>query len=185
MTGTGFAGAQPRSLSEPGWWTLRVFCGHEIHVESEMVRAGLSVFCPTFTQARRNRYGRKGDVLQVTRPLFPNYLFMRPAPWFRPSSFETSRTKITVLRGSSGRLLVSDIQMESVRTVAVEASRVAPDLKIRADDFVMLLRGVLRGEPAQVLRVRGQHALVALTQRAGRANILVNIADIQGTPLAT
>lgn len=167
-----------------GWNVLRVFCGVELAVEAAVIERGFDAYCPVFTQPRRNRYGRRGEIVEVTRPLFPGYLFARPGPGFRTSMFETSRTVVRLLRGSTGRIVVNDDQMAVVRNAALEASRVAVERKVQAGDYVVLLRGLLKGETAVVLRVRGQTALVSIN-RSRPVEAFVNASDVKVCALAT
>lgn len=158
-----------------GWWVVRVLCGSEFEIGGDMLADGLDVFVPSYTVERRNRYQRNKKT-RSTLPLFPGYLFLRPDPTFRPAKFETRRTTVRVLRGSSGRVLVTEAQMAVVREAEAEASRPPAEHKIQPGDLVRLLRGVLKGESAQVLRTRGRTAFVSL----GRRDIVVNISDLEG-----
>lgn len=159
-----------------GWWVIRTICGRELELADEIGQAGFGAFCPSYTVTRRHRY-KRGKVIQSTLPLFPSYLFLTPDPDFRPAAFETHRVKLQVLRGSSGRVVVSEAQMAVVREAAEEASRAPIERKVQPGDFVRLLRGVLKGESAQVLRTRGRTAFVSL----GRREFVVNISDLEGT----
>lgn len=165
-----------RSNEPGGWWVVRVFAGYEFEIGGEMLTDGLEVFVPSYSVVRRNRYQRNKQT-RSTLPLFPGYFFVRPDERFRTAKFETRRTTVRVLRGSSGRVLVSDAQMAVVREAAEEASRAPIERKVQPGDFVRLLRGVLKGESAQVLRTRGRTAFVTL----GRREIVVNISDLEAT----
>jgi transcription antitermination factor NusG len=163
--------------SQTGWWVIRTLFGRELELAEEIGQAGFGAFCPSYTVTRRHRY-KRGKVIQSTLPLFPSYLFLPPDPDFRTAEFETHRVKLQVLRGTSGRLLVSEAQMAVVREAAEEASRTPTERKVQPGDFVKLLRGVLKGESAQVLRTRGRTAFITL---GGRREFVVNISDLEGT----
>lgn len=157
-----------------GWWVIRTLCGREFELECNIAQAGFGAFCPSYTVTRRHRY-KRGQVIKSTLPLFPSYLFLTPHPDFRPTAFETHRVKLQVLRGSSGRVVVSEAQMAVVREAAEIASRVPVERKVQPGDFVKLLRGVLKGESAQVLRTRGRTAFLNL----GTREVIVNISDVE------
>lgn len=157
-----------------GWWVVRTLGGAEFAVTGSILAAGFEAYCPTYTARHRNRYGHRDEVIESERPLFPGYLFVRPDHRFRREAFETSRIKLQVFRSSP----VSDGVVDAVRATAAEASKVAVERKIEAGDFATLLRGVLKGESARVLRVRGQQALVDIVRDGRRAVLLVRLSDI-------
>lgn len=157
-----------------GWWVIRTLCGREFELAEEIGRAGFGTYCPAYHVNRAHRYQR-GRRITVTLPLFPSYLFLTPDPDFRPAAFEDHKVKLRVLRGPSGRVVVSEAQMAVVREAADQASRTPIERKIQPGDFVKLLRGVLKGESAQVLRTRGRTAFINL----GTREIIVNISDVE------
>lgn len=160
-----------------GWWVVRTLGGAEFAVTGSILAAGFEAYCPTYTARHRNRYGHRDEIIEAERPLFPGYLFLRPDPRFR-EAFETSRIKLQVFRSSP----VSDGVIDAVRATAAEASKVAVERKVEAGDFATLLRGVLKGESARVLRVRGQQALVDILRDGRRAVLLVRLSDLSNEP---
>jgi transcription antitermination factor NusG len=94
---------------------------------------------------------------------------------FRKEDFETARIKISVFRTSYLR----DDQMDAIRDTANEASKVTEVRKIVPGQFAKLLHGVLEGESAKVLRIKGQRALLEFTRGGRRAEMTVMVRDLE------
>lgn len=157
-----------------GWSVVCLTSGAEFAVAGAMLAAGFETYCPSFTVKQRNRYGHRDELVETTKPLFPTYIFVRPDAGLRREAFETGRIKLKIFRHP----VISDAVIEAVRATAEEASKVAIEKKIEAGDFATLLRGVLKGESAKVLRVRGQQALIDIQRDGRRTIVLVKLTDL-------
>ena len=140
------------------WRALSVFSGNEIDVASRMLAEDVEAYCPSFTSVTRRRGGHRDMTVTKTRPLFRGYLFARIDDGFHVERFERSTCKIIVYR----RRPLSDAQIDAVRATAFLVSSVSDRTRIEPGCFVELCRGVLNGERAEVLRIRGQRAVIAL-----------------------
>lgn len=159
-----------------GWQVVRTLAGAEFAVTGQMLAAGFAATCPSFVVRRRNRYGNRDEMTEALRPLFPGYLFLRPDPRFRREAFETGRIRLRVFHQPR----LSDGVVDALRVTALEASKVAVVKKIEPGDFATMLRGVLKGESAKVLKVRGAQALIDIARDGRRAVVFVPLADLQG-----
>lgn len=154
------------------WRVLSVFSGNEIDVASRMNAAGVEAYCPVYTSVNRSRHGHRDMTIERVRPLFPRYLFARLHHDDRVDDFERSTCKIVVHR----RTALNDDQIAAVRATAFNVSAVSDRTKIHPGAFVELCRGVLEGARADVLRVRGRRAVIALLSGSV---LRVNISDLE------
>jgi transcription antitermination factor NusG len=161
------------------WRALSVFSGNELDVALRMNAAGVEAYCPSFTSITRQRNAHRCMTVTKTRPLFRGYLFARIDDGFRAEPFERSTCKIVVYR----RRPLSDAQIDAVRTTAFLVSSVSDRTKIEPGAFVELCRGVLAGERAEVLRIKGQRAVIDLLGGGGVWH--ADITDLQTVPRAT
>ena len=161
------------------WRVLSVFSGNELDVALRMNAAGVEAYCPSFTSITRQRNAHRCMTVTKTRPLFRGYLFARIDDSFRVEPFERSTCKIVVYR----RRPLSDAQIDAVRTTAFLVSSVSDRTKIDPGSFVELCRGVLAGERAEVLRIKGQRAVIELL--GSRAVLRVDISDLETVSRAT
>jgi transcription antitermination factor NusG len=157
------------------WHVMRIYAGAEFAVCSAMTAAGFVAYCPAYIERRRNRYGHRGAMMEYALPLFPGYAFVQHDTSFRKEAFETARIKISVFRTSYLR----DDQMDAIRDTANEASKVTTERKIVPGQFAKLLHGVLKGESAKVLRIKGQRALLEFTRGGRRAEMTVMVRDLE------
>ena len=154
-----------------GWHVVRVFSGFEFSVAQKMLTAGFESYCPSYQTRQRSRYARKEVLRQVERPLFPGWLFVKKHARFRKQAFETSRTSLRVYY----KPLVSDDRIEAIRATAEAASR----WRVTDGDFGLIVRGVLGGELAKVLRVRGNRAVVDVGHNGNRWIFTLPLDDLE------
>lgn len=157
------------------WHVMRIYAGAEFAVCAAMTSAGYVAYCPRFVERHRNRSVRKSELLERVTPLFPGYAFVQHEARFRKEAFETARVKISVFRASWLR----DDQMDEIKATEAGANIVAADRKIVQGQFAKLLHGVLKGESAKVLRIKGQRALLEFNRGGRRAEMTVMVRDLE------
>jgi len=154
-----------------GWLVLRVFAGSEIRVADDINAAGFEAFCPVVTKPRRHRYDR-AEAVEVSRGLFPGYLFLRPCPDFRRQYFENSRTSIRVFY----KPLVREETIAAIRTLADLESRWRVE---QVGEVARLMRGVLAGELGKVLKIKRDKAVIDVLRDGNRTQVTVRVDDLE------
>jgi transcription antitermination factor NusG len=159
-----------------GWHVVRTIGGAEFAVAAAITAAEFISYCPAYTEHRRHGRFTNRKIVQIQRPLFPCYLFVRPDDKFQREKFETSRIKLQVIRSA----LVSDDVIDAVRATAEDAGKVATVTKLIAPGaFVTLIRGVLRGERAEVIRRKGQQVLIRISRDGRSATFKTHISEVE------
>ena len=154
-----------------GWLVLRVFAGSEIRVAGDINAAGFEAYCPVVTKPRRHRYDR-AEAVEVSRAMFPGYLFLRPRPDFRRQYFENSRTSIRVFY----KPLVREETIAAVRTLADLESRWRVE---HVGEVARLMRGVLEGELGKVLKIKRGKAVIDVLRDGNRTQVTVRVDDLE------
>ena len=155
------------------WRVVKVFQGSALDVALRMRTGGVEAYCPAYTTRRRCRYGRRGQIVEHERALFPSYLFARVGDGFRVEAFERARCKLIVFR----KAVLSDAQIDAVRSTAFMVSAISDCTQVVPGALVEFWRGVLAGARADVLKIRGQRAVVAML---GSGKVLrVDINDLE------
>ena len=159
-----------------GWYVIRTIGGAEFAVAAAITAAEFISYCPAYTERRRRGRFSNGQFIEIQRPLFPCYLFVRPDDKFQREKFETSKIKLQVLRSQ----LVSDDVIDAVKATAEDAGKVATITKqIEPGAFVTLIRGVLRGERAEVIRRKGQQVLIRISRDGRSATFKTHINEVE------
>ena len=168
------------------WRVLKVFAGAEFEVAGRMTTDGAGVYLPAFTERRRNRYGHRNDIREVRRVMWPGYLLANFArmeeivPDFSPQAYTRTlgvgRRGAQVLDGAP----LSDAQVEAVRATQWLIESVSDKTVIKKGALVEFWRDVMKGTRAEVLRVRGQKAVVALL--GSEKELHVSITDLENIP---
>lgn len=158
------------------WHVMRIYAGAEFAVCSAMTAAGYVAYCPQYIERRRRgRLANNLNMVEFALPLFPGYAFVQHDGTFRKEAFETARIKISVFRTSWLR----DDQMDAIRDTANEASKASIERKLQPGQFAKLLHGVLKGESAKVLRIKGQRALLEFTRGGRKSEMVAMVRDLE------
>jgi hypothetical protein len=120
------------------WLIVRVFAGHPFEVEMTLRGLGLEAYCPRYTTKRRHPFVRR-LTLDVVRPLFPGYMFVRQA--FDARGLNTSRFRVRLMAKDGRYLLASESEIGRVREAeqiasAMEAQPMIGDRVGEVSDFV-------------------------------------------------
>jgi transcription antitermination factor NusG len=151
------------------WYALYVRSRHEKIVESGLRGKGYSAFSP-FYRTRRKRVDR---IANIDVPLFPGYVFC-----FFDSN---KRLPILVTPGIVGIVgpghrpePVEDIEIASIRTLAMSGRPVQPWPFLRSGQRVRLQAGPLVGAEGIFLRVKDEyHLVVSVTLLQRSVSVIV------------
>lgn len=150
------------------WRVLRAFSGSEFDTSAHLLADGVNAYCPSYLERVRCRRARRVVNIDSERPMFPGYLFASFDALKGANdqfdvqgytrAFGQGRMKISLV----GRTTLSEAQVAAVRALAFKTTAVSDKTVIRAGAFVDVWRGLMRGERAAVLEVRGERALISL-----------------------
>ena len=173
------------------WRVLKVFAGSEFDVATRAIADGVEAYVPTYVERKRSRHRRQGEPIESERPMFPSYLFANFAPLERNDDQFSAHAYTRALgvgryRASVvSRVRLSDAQIEAVRATAFLVSSVSDRTLVSTGCFVDIWRGIMKGERAQVLKVRGQRAVISLLGTGAVLHIdtseLENVSRAVGT----
>lgn len=158
----------------PNWCALTVTGGWELATVRRISEAGFEAHCPVYSKKYRVR-GRAPNLFRIkSEPLFPTYVFLRPAPNFRREKFETTRVSIIRVRGG----FITDEQMTLINLTANELtmiqSKTTQSMVVRRGDVMQILHGAMQGEPVEVLQAKKDEILIRWRERAGWRDVWIN-----------
>lgn len=97
--------------------------GHPFRVAESIVEIGFWSYCPRYVVRRRHRWDRKRSI-DITRVLFPGYLFARAtSEGFDVSRINRSPIKTRLMAFDGRYLIVSAREIEQVREAEAEATK--------------------------------------------------------------
>jgi transcription antitermination factor NusG len=146
------------------WYALYVRSRHEKVVESGLRSKGYSAFSP-FYRTKRKRVDR---IAEIDVPLFPGYVFCCFDPNIRLPILMTPGIVGVVGPGHRPEP-VDDVEIASIRTLALSGHAVQPWPFLRSGQRIRLQSGPLIGAEGIFLRVKDEYHLVVsitLLQRA-------------------
>jgi transcription antitermination factor NusG len=153
-----------RDLDAHQWYALYVRSRHEKTVENSLRVKGYSVFSPSY-RTKRKRVDR---IAEIEVALFPGYVFCQFDCSRRLPILMTPGVVGVVGRGNRAEP-VDDIEIASIRTVALAGRPVQPWPFLRIGQRIRLQAGPLAGAEGIFLRVKDEYHLVVsitLLQRA-------------------
>jgi transcription antitermination factor NusG len=146
------------------WYALYVRSRHEKVVESGLKGKGYSAFSP-FYRTKRKRVDR---IVAIDVPLFPGYVFCHFDSNKRLPILTTPGL-VRIVGPGNGPEPVDDIEIASIRTLALSGHPVQPWPFLRSGQRIRLQAGPLIGAEGIFLRVKDEYHLVVsitLLQRA-------------------
>lgn len=155
------------------WRVLTVFSGAEIDTAARMSAAHIETYCPQFTTVTRRRGGHRDMTIEKRRVLFPRYLFARVDRDFQAEPFERGGCKIVVFRSSA----YSDEQIAAVKHTEFLVQSVSDRTFIRVGALAEFWQGVMKGQRAEVLKIRGRNAVVSLF--GNKKEMTVDVRDLE------
>ena len=160
------------------WHVVSVNSRQEIEIARRISEAGFIATCPTWVKKIGQR--RRGEQFFSTRieVLFPCYLFVAENFAFRPDQFESSKTRLTVLRKG----LLTDEAMSVIQSTAMELTmqqtKMTTSLVIKRGDLMQILHGAMQGEPVEVLQARKDQLLIRWKDKPGWRDAWVSRAAL-------
>jgi transcription antitermination factor NusG len=149
-----------------GWFVIWTESRAEKKVESRVSALGIELWLPTVTE--RHRWSDRWRFVET--PLFPGYLFARPAAEWQA----VLRTPgvLTVVKSGGKPATLSDSFVHELReAIARGGDAVKPlpgTVKFEPGDEVVVQDGPLRGVRGVVREMRGQRELIIWVSAIGR-----------------
>jgi transcription antitermination factor NusG len=151
------------SADTPVWYALRVRSRFDSSVAEALTRAGVEVFAPVYTEARkwsdRTRY--------ISRPLFPGYLFAR-LPVAELHIARRVSGVVQVIGAGSEPIPLSDCEIDNLRLAIESHATVAPCPYVTGET-VRVESGPLAGVEGVISRTQGAATLVIRIEILHRA----------------
>jgi transcription antitermination factor NusG len=172
-------GAVPPAQSGPGdWYAAYTKHQHEKRVADSFTNKGFEVFFPVYVAAHR----WKDRAQMVTLPLFPCYVFLRTD---LERKLEILRTPgVFGLVGNAGRAIaIPDCDLEGVRKVTTDRSRIAPHPYLKCGDRVRVCVGPLAGAEGILVKVKNRYRVVVsveLLQKAVAVEVDLSVLERLG-----
>ena len=136
------------------WHVVSVNSRQELEITERINSSGLIATCPTWVKKYNSHHGHRHLIKTRIEVLFPCYLFVGENINFRPEKFESSKTRLTVLRKG----LLTDEAMNVIQSTALGLTmaqqKATHGLQINRGDVMQLLHCALQGEPVEVLEAR-------------------------------
>jgi transcription termination/antitermination protein NusG len=156
------------------WFALRTRSRFEFAVRDQFRATGIEEFLPVVMQESR----WTDRTVQVTRPLFPGYIFVRCAPG--------DLLAVLMVRGVVQILGMVAGEPESVSDSVIADLRRAvesPTLSLCAyvaGETVTIARGPFAGVTGVVIRVKGAATLTIPVEILGRSvSVAIDVADVE------
>jgi transcription antitermination factor NusG len=117
------------------WHALYSQYAREVPVSEQLIKRGLSCFCPTEVEERRVRRGHRFVLVEVTTALFPRYSFVKASP----SLFDAVRSlppnlgKVSFVSAHGEPLPIPDEVIEGLREVKTH-----PPVELNVGDRVRM-----------------------------------------------
>jgi transcriptional antiterminator RfaH len=153
---------------------------HKEHIATEnLQRQEFVAYCPLIR--RRTRHARR--VMDVLRPLFPGYLFVKISPdqerW-RPilSTFGVR----SVVRCGDGPSLLADDFVEAIRAREIDGAVARPASPYQVGQEVRMNGGALDGLVGTIIELQERERLTVLMQMLGGA-VKVRVHEEQLSPV--
>jgi transcription antitermination factor NusG len=158
-------GAVPPAQLGPGdWYAAYTKHQHEKRVADSFKNKGFEVFFPVYVAAHR----WKDRTQMVTLPLFPCYIFLRTD---LERKLEILRTPgVFGLVGNAGRATsIPDGDLDLVRRVTTDRTRVAPHPFLKCGDRVRVCVGPLAGAEGILVKVKNRYRVVVSVELLQKA----------------
>jgi transcription antitermination factor NusG len=146
------------------WYAAYTKHQHEKRVADSFTNKGFEVFCPVYSAAHH----WKDRTQTVTLPLFPCYVFLRTD---LERKLEILRTPgVFGLVGNAGRATsIPDCDLEMVRKVTTDRSRIAPHPYLKCGDRVRVRVGPLEGAEGILVKVKNRYRVVVSVELLQKA----------------
>jgi transcription antitermination factor NusG len=154
----------PAQSGPDDWYAAYTKHQHEKRVAESFTNKGFEVFFPVYAAAHR----WKDRTQMVTLPLFPCYVFLRTD---LERKLEILRTPgVFGLVGNAGRATsIPDCDLDMVRRVTADRTRVAPHPYLKCGDRVRVYVGPLAGAEGILIKVKNRYRVVVSVELLQKA----------------
>lgn len=161
-------------MQKDSWRVLHVVTNHEKRVVQHLKARSLEHYLPLYTE--RSRWSDR--VVNVERPLFVGYVFVRFAPQVRLSV--VSIPGALRLLGETERDTVSDMEIVRIREGLASGCILRPHRGIALGSSVRVLKGVFEGAEGTVTDLRQQCKVVMMLSVTRQCfSLEVRLEDIE------
>jgi transcription antitermination factor NusG len=140
---------------ESSWYAIRVRARWEQLVADALRNKEYEEFLPLY----RKRSNWSDRVKEISRPLFPGYVFCRSNLSGRPPLITTPGV-IGILRFGGSPAIISQQEIEAVKAVIHSSANAGPWPYIREGQRVRILRGALSGVEGILVRAKSDWRVV-------------------------
>jgi transcription antitermination factor NusG len=130
------------------WRVLHVVANHEKRVAQHLAARSLEHYVPLYTE--KSRWSDR--TVELQRPLFPGYVFVRFAQEFRLAALTTPAVLSVVGHGDSG--IVSAAEIDRIRAALARGYLLHPETSVAPGTRVRICRGIFAGAEGTVAELR-------------------------------
>ncbi|UWZ87066.1 UpxY family transcription antiterminator [Occallatibacter riparius] len=138
-----------------GWWALYTKHQHEKTVADMLLSKGLEVFLPLYDTLRQWKDRKK----VISLPLFPCYVFVKPAMNRRLQVVSTPGVHMILTRGGQDALITNP-EIDAIRRCVEGPLQVEPHPFLNCGERVRVTRGSLKGLEGILLRKKNTYRLI-------------------------
>jgi transcription antitermination factor NusG len=171
--------AGPTAAPAPQWYAVQTRSRHEKRVSEQLQSRSIQVFLPV--QYCRHKW-RNGVTADVELPLFPCYLFARPAAQERLSLLQLPGV-LGLAATTAKPSVIPDDEIELLRQVT-STFRTEPHPFLHAGDPVRIISGPMAGLEGILTRRKQQFRLV-LSVKVIMRSIAIEVSEFDIEPVST
>ena len=150
---------------ESRWYAVHTRSRHERKVCAELTRRSFEAYLPEY----RVRSRRKDRRMQILRPLFPGYLFVRtPLTAFQRIAILRTKSVVRIVGTGHKPVPVPETEVDSVRILLANGTDAAPTGALARGRPVLVTEGPLAGVVG-VLEEVNKNKIIVLVELVGRA----------------
>lgn len=127
-------------MTQQDWFVVRTKAGGEQRANQNLTGQEIETFLPLF----KNFYYRNGKMVQMIKPLFPNYLFARLSLDLHYAKVRYTRGVSRILGNREGPVPVSDAVVQTIRDRVGKDNLIELEDEIKEGDLVQIKSGPLK-----------------------------------------
>ena len=157
-------------MSIKRWYAVNVRPNHEYAIAIALHNKGYEVFLPSY----RCRSEWSDRIKEVSRPLFPGYVFCRFDLDTRTALIITTPGVIRIVGFGSKPVPIEESEIAAVRKILESGYEAKPSLHFQPDSRVRITSGVLAGTEGVLIQVKNRNQFVvsiSLLQRSVAVHI--------------
>ena len=158
-----------------GWWALYTRHQHEKTVAEMLSAKGFEVFLPLYESTRY----WKDRCKVISLPLFPCYVFIRGELDRQLQAVTTPGVHMILVSGD-GIALIPNGDIEAIRKIVQEPSKVEPHHFLTCGERVRVIRGCLQGIEGILLRKKNLSRLIVSVDMLAQAMVVeIDASDVE------